>query len=378
MADIDKLDGLDEARQPLAQARHAPGYFYNSPEVYRLEKENIFLKEWLCVGRVEEVENPGDYMTFDIAGEPIIISRDAKGALHALANCCAHRGVEVVRGSGNADHFSCPYHGWAYELDGRLQGAPFMKEADGFDPETCGLTPLRLETWVGWIFVTFNPDPPALSEKVAEFERDFGLLKMEDCRLADKITLDLDCNWKLVVENLMDVYHSQVVHAKSFGKNRSSPEKYPLETRADGGTCTFYEASPMTPDGNTLFKKMPWLEDRPENFACSGHLSPNMQVIARCDNVHPLVMWPVTAETSRTFIYIMYPNEFFDWPDFDAKRKVYVDFMNLALGEDRDMVSALQRAMGTHVYRPGRMSVLERLIHHVINDNADRIYSDRN
>ena len=119
---------------------------------------------------------------------------------------------------------------------------------------------------------------------------------------------------------------------------------------------------------------MPWLDDQPDSFACSCHLAPNMQVIARSDNVHPLVMWPVTPTTSRTYIYQLFPKDWFNQPDFDAKMKVYDDFMTLALGEDRSMVNSLQNVMTSQQFHPGPMSILEKGIHHVLNDYLDRIF----
>ena len=107
--------------------------------------------------------------------------------VHAFANMCRHRGVEVTTGNGNTSEFSCPYHGWLYDLTGKLIGAPYMKEAEGFDPRDCALRPLRADVWAGWIFVNFDLDAEPLAAFVADFAADFDLLRQEDCRLADKL-----------------------------------------------------------------------------------------------------------------------------------------------------------------------------------------------
>ena len=101
-------EGLDRIRRPIGSARHLPGAFYFSPEIEALEKQNIFMKDWLCVARVEELANPGDYMAFRVMGEPAIVVRDDDGVLRAFSNSCAHRGVEVIRGEGNTGHFQLP------------------------------------------------------------------------------------------------------------------------------------------------------------------------------------------------------------------------------------------------------------------------------
>ena len=110
-------DGLDGVRAPLVRAQHVPGSIYTSPEVLALEKGKIFLRDWLCVGRVEEIANAGDFMTFRITGEPLVVTRNGKGDINAFSDVCRHRGVEVAQGSGNAKEFSCPYHVSLSRLD---------------------------------------------------------------------------------------------------------------------------------------------------------------------------------------------------------------------------------------------------------------------
>ena len=369
-------EGFDKIRRPIERARHVPGAFYCSTEIYALEKRNIFMKDWLCVARVEELENPGDYMAVRIMGEPAIVVRDDAGELRAFSNSCAHRGVEVIRGEGNTGHFSCPYHGWSYDLKGALTGAAFMEDSEEFDPARCGLPPLRLGTWAGWVFIAFDDDAPPLSDFVAHFEEEFGFLRQEDCRLAVKLEVELDCNWKLFVENLLDVYHAATLHAKTIGAKRGRADKYPFNLFARGGTSMFYRSAPMVPGGESLFGRMPWLDDRPDNFACSGHLSPNMQLIARSDNVHPFLIWPLGPDRCRVINYTLFPKRHFEQPGFAEKIAIYRDYLIEVVEEDREMVASLQHNMKSRRQRPGPMSKLELGIQHVINDVLDRIAED--
>ena len=360
-------------RRPIAEARHVPGAFYCSPEVYELEKQNIFMKDWLCVARVEELAEPGDYMAFRVMGEPALVVRDDGGELRAFSNTCAHRGVEVIQGAGNVRHFSCPYHGWSYDLKGALTGAAFMEDSEAFDPAQCGLPPLRLDIWAGWVFIAFDDEAPPLAGFLADFEREFGFLRQEDCRLAVKLEVELDCNWKLFVENLLDVYHAATLHAKTIGARRGRADRYPFKLFERGGTAMFYHSAPMVPGGKSLFGKMPWLGDRPDNFACSGHLSPNMQLIARSDNVHPFVMWPLGPDRCRVVNYTLFPARHFDLPDFEERVAVYRDYLIEVVEEDRAMVASLQQNMKSPNLRPGPLSKLELGIYHVINDVLDRV-----
>jgi choline monooxygenase len=365
--------GLEKTRLPMSQTRHAPGYIYSSAEILELEKERIFLKDWLCLARVEEVENPGDYMTFRVLNEPVLLSRDERGELHVSANVCRHRGVEIATGRGNTREFTCPYHAWIYDLSGKLKSFPYMKQAESFDFSNCRLKPIRSDTWAGWIFITFNSDAPPLSEAVADFEDVFGFLRQEDLRLADKLEVILECNWKLAVENLLDIYHGTVLHANTFGKYVSR-DSYKLDFRKNGVLTSFYSAAPITPDGKTRFKKMPAIADRGDDFACLGHMPPNFNMLARADYVKPWVTWPLGPDKTRLIAYTLFPREAFSDPNFKEKVAIYRQSVIDFLKEDETMISSLQHAMGSTNFEPGPMSAFERPIHHVLNNHLQRLF----
>ena len=150
-------EGLKQTKLPLSQASNLPSHCYTSREFYELEVREIFLKEWLCVGRQEQIERPGDYFTIEILNEPLIVVRDMTGDLHALSAVCRHRAEVVVSGEGNLRAFACPYHGWIYSLKGELLGAPEMDKMDNFDKSLNCLPSIRLEVWEGFIFINFDP-----------------------------------------------------------------------------------------------------------------------------------------------------------------------------------------------------------------------------
>ena len=360
-----------EVRRPVDRARHLPGYLYASEEIFAREKSRIFLKDWVCFARVEEVAEPGDYLTDRLMGEPFIVARDEAGALAAFANVCAHRGVEVAAGAGNATGFSCPYHGWRYDLAGRLVGAPYMGEAEGFDPDRCRLKPLGLGVWAGWIFINFDPDPEPFARFIAEWDRTFAFLRLEDCRTADKYTTEVDCNWKLVVENFVDYYHINTLHADTLGALKASAVE--LEVLKPGVLAGFYPHAPLNADGELLFGMMPWLAGRGEDFSGAGTLSPNLQMFLYGDNVQASVAWPMAPGRTRIELYSLFPEVFFGRGDFRAKIAAHAEMVAQIIEEDRDMVASLQRAMATRLFQPGHMCEMEGPVHHLINYNLDRI-----
>jgi phenylpropionate dioxygenase-like ring-hydroxylating dioxygenase large terminal subunit len=370
---IDGRDALRAVQRPLAEASHAPGFLYASPDVYRREIEQLFMRDWLFVARAEELPDPGDYLARRIAGEPIVIAHDEAGVLSAFYNMCVHRGVEVAQGCGNAKAFKCPYHGWIYDLGGRLTGAAYMKESAGFALAEQRMRPLRLETWCGNVFVSFDPDAAPLAEHLREFEKDFAFLQMEHCRLGNRIVLDLACNWKFVHENLMDFYHVGVLHAKTFGA-RFSWEDDQVRLQSRGAISIFYNAGPPTPNAEPLLGKMPWLDDRPVSFSCTGFLPPNCTLFGRIDCVRFMVAWPDGPDRSRTIIYHLFPKEFFARPGFVETLTIYRDYQLQILEEDRSMMESMQLAMASPAYRPGRMSTLEKPLHHYLNGYIDRVF----
>ena len=368
---VDNL-GLESTQAPLRRARHLEGYMYTDPEVLQLEKERMFMRDWLCVGRIEEVEDPGDYMTVEILGEPLIVARNAAGELHAFSNVCAHRGVAVAADRGNRTMFSCPYHGWVYDLDGRLKSAPHMEDSEGFNVEECRLRPLQLDQWQGWLFVCFDAEAPSLDTFLDSSAERFEFVHAEDCRLANKWEFDLQCNWKTVVENFQDVYHLRVLHADTFGE-AVDVENYRPELLENGKFFCHHGGGVMTPDNKSLFGGLPCWDGQPASSACLQHMNPNIMLFCRYDSVFMWNAWPISVDKTHIIFYTTFHKSHFDDPDFDTKRKVYTDFEKVIAEEDIEMIQSLQRGFNSRAYKPGRMSIYERTIHHMINYQIETV-----
>ncbi|GAB1477653.1 aromatic ring-hydroxylating dioxygenase subunit alpha [Paracoccaceae bacterium] len=216
-----ELTPLEELRRnvgvPFEQALAMPKSVYTSEAFAAQEREHIFAREWLCAGRADALPNPGDYMTMQISGEPVIVLRDREGALRAMSNVCRHRMSVLLEGRGNTRSIVCPYHAWTYNLDGSLRGAPAMAANESFCKEQIGLPQVRCEEWLGWIMVTLNPDAPAPSERLAEVEALVGYLKMETYSEAFREEFRWATNWKVLAENFMESYHLPVCHSGTIG-----------------------------------------------------------------------------------------------------------------------------------------------------------------
>jgi choline monooxygenase len=368
---------LERTRAHLLEARHLPGYFYTSQEIYEREIDTIFMKEWICVGRVEEYEKPGDYHAMRIAGEPIVVCRGVDGELRALRNLCQHRGVEVAVGQGNAKRFTCRYHAWTYATDGRLAGAPHSEGVAGYDFSQCRLPQVKLDTWGGYVFVNFDPASRPLGDCLDEDGvRQFAaFLQPERTRTSHKFVFEVPCNWKFVPENLMDMYHVGVIHKTSFGAH------FPVEdyryNLAGHGYNAVYEALTMAPGGVTLFGPMPWLEGKvTDKFACTTWIRPSMNIFGRHDLIQPWVALPLGVNRTQVTIYTQLPEEFFDLPGFEEKNQIYADFIRLVATEDEAMLESMQNGVGSRGYSPGPTVKLERAIHHLLNYYLDTLLDE--
>ena len=198
--------------------RGLPPACYTSPEFYTLETERIFRRDWLFVGRADEVGKPGDYLCLELLGEPLVMVRDGTGEVRVLSRICRHRAMPVVSGVGHARTFVCPYHSWTYALDGRPLGAPEMSSTPGFDPAGCGLPRLRSEVWEGFVFVSFDPDAPALGPALRALAALFRNYDLGNLKTVGSVAFDMDCgwNWKLMCENFMEPYHHIGPHRQSL------------------------------------------------------------------------------------------------------------------------------------------------------------------
>jgi Rieske 2Fe-2S family protein len=278
----------------------------------------------------------------------------------------------VAENTGNAKEFTCPYHGWLYDLDGKLIGAPYMEQAAGWDKKNCRLKPLGLRVWAGWIFVTLNENPVPWEAWIAPYDKEFGHLKQENCRVADKLTIEVNCNWKFPVENLMDNYHSRILHRKTIGPTMGV-ERYTGVRTGSKAFTAYYDAKPMTYEGKSLFGPMPWMQDQSERYACSAHVAPNMHMLARVDNVHPFIIWPLGGDRCRITCYMLWPAEWHSQPEFRERVAPYNEFTLAVMQEDSSVMESLHDAARSSRFEPGRMSRLELGVYNLVNYNVDRV-----
>lgn len=209
----DKLLAFDP-ELPLERARTIPSSWYFDPEVFAAERERVFSRCWLAAARTDQLTNSRCFATADIAGEPVLVLRDGDGVLRAFHNVCRHRAARVMtEAEGCATRLRCPYHGWTYDLSGRLRGTPEFEGVADFRREDNGLVPLAVETWGPLAFVHANPPAMPLATFLKPLLEQTSSLEIEKLRFVERREYDLACNWKVFVDNYLDGgYHVNCVH----------------------------------------------------------------------------------------------------------------------------------------------------------------------
>ncbi|MFP8967212.1 aromatic ring-hydroxylating oxygenase subunit alpha [Pokkaliibacter sp. CJK22405] len=189
-----------------------PQNFYNDPQYHQHDMEEIFYKEWLMVGVVSEIPKKGNYITVQVGDNPILVVRGAGGTIEAFFNVCRHRGSRLcTQHRGKVAKLVCPYHKWAYELDGKLLYAG-NEMGEDFDKEKFSLKKVHVRTGGGFIFVCLGKEPPAFDNFLSTLDEYLEPYDMENTKVAVETNIIEKANWKLVLENNRECYHCDGSH----------------------------------------------------------------------------------------------------------------------------------------------------------------------
>jgi phenylpropionate dioxygenase-like ring-hydroxylating dioxygenase large terminal subunit len=208
---------------------------YISPEFFELERDRVFRRSWLCLGREERIPKPGDFFVKDLAvgKTSVLIVRGEDGKIRAFHNACSHRSNKVEWcAKGSSGSFTCPFHGWCYRLDGEVLAIPDEKNFFNLDKGRLGLTPIALDTWQGFIFINLNPEQ-SLREYLGEWADAIEAYPFAaNGATCYEWSSEIRCNWKLIRDAFKEAYHVAFLHRRSArdsytgGKNPFSHALY--------------------------------------------------------------------------------------------------------------------------------------------------------
>ena len=360
-----ELQQLRHTLRPVEEAETLPPWAYTSQDFYEAEVREIFMKEWIGVGRADEIPHPGDYLCADIAEEPIVVLRDEAGAVRAFSRACRHRGACVVEGRGNTETFVCPFHGWTYDLRGSLVGAPQMNRTQGFNREDFPLPAIRSEVWEGIIFVNFDLDAAPLAPRLVDLSKIFKNYRLSEMRATQAMSYWNQCNWKLSTEQGIDMYHVPDIHFAP--KSRSwMGGTHGYEDPNGHWTTSFTElemAFPHVTGTNAMaspFPAVPGLTDA----ELKGF---NMFLIYPCTLIDPLpdsslavFFYPQGPARTNVVLNLYYPESTFKMPDFEKHVRDAQEGFIVTNNQDMNGARLTHRGMKSRLLNPGRFSYLER------------------
>ena len=349
-------EALQRCRTTPDQAHCLPPACYTSEDLIGLEAETVFRRTWLGVGRADVVSAPGDYITLDIAGQSVILLRDREGVLRAFANTCRHRGARLLDGSGTCRGLRCPFHSWAYHLDGRLAAAPHMDDVPGFDKSQNGLIAYRAEERLGFAFVCLDPHAPDLDAVLGDFATIHAPWPLDKLVTTRRRETQVACNWKAFLDVFNDYYHLPFVHPDSINDVYAPPDPatpvrghYASQFGATEGTGGL-----LTSQQDKALPQIPGLSGREAHGVRYTWVFPNMAFAAGTDALWVYEAYPLGANRCHVVQTACFPPETVALPGAQAKIAAYHDRLDAALDEDIAALANQQRGLSCPDARQGR------------------------
>jgi phenylpropionate dioxygenase-like ring-hydroxylating dioxygenase large terminal subunit len=348
--------------------RTLPAWVYRSPEFHRAERRAIWTQQWLLVGHISQLTEPGDYVSMRIAGEPIAVVRGADGELRGFSNVCRHRAARILDGAGNCGKaIRCPYHGWTYGLDGKLLAVPEKTGFPGFEREENGLWPVHVGVAAGFVFANLAAGPEPLDEALGPFSEWLAPYRPERLVSYDTGSSVLPINWKNSIDNFLEGYHVPVGHP---GLLRMLDYKnYLVETT---GSNVSIARSPMRDKASNdrrerlyqrLMRPMPGLrapESEQWNFVFAF---PGTTVNLYPDQIDFWLNYPLDERRTLTIWNAFRPPETMGRRD-RLVRRLNSRINHLVQEEDNELTERVQEGLESSRYRAGVIGARENGIKH--------------
>ena len=344
-----------------------PARYYVDPSIYREESVAIFGTMWICLGRTEEIARPGSYITREVAGESLILTRGDDQAVRAFHNVCRHRGTRICEASeGQAGHrLQCPYHAWTWDLQGKLVAAPHMEGTAGFDKENYPLFQAKAAEWDGLLFANLDANAPPLESQLEDLRTKFRPWGMVGLERGSRIVYDVKANWKLIIQNYSECLHCPVIHPAL-----AKLSHYLSGVNEPGGVGSAYlggrmdlrvGVDSMSMDGRRVGGFLPGLNLEERSKVLYYAVLPNLLLSLHPDYVMTHVLRPLAENRTEVVCEWHFPPSTLADPAFNPAPAV--EFWDLTNRQDWHVSELSQLGIGSKAYRPGPYSPREELLH---------------
>ena len=334
---------------------------YRDPKFLEIERDQIFRRTWQFLCHEEKLRERGQYVTTEIQGHSVFAIRDSSGELRAFYNVCKHRGHQLLEGEGDVRLITCPYHAWAYQLDGSLKQAPHCDFVENFDKSEVRLTAVRVEVFCHLVFVNLDPEAVPLAKQSGDLQREIMSYAPDlgSLTFGHRLTYRVEANWKAVTDNFLECYHCKVAH-KDF-VTLVEMDTYKVATHG-------IYSSHMAKAGRQQNKAY-GIDDASVTDHAVWYLWPNMTLM-RYPGRGNFMVWrfdPVgPEETFETFDFF-----FESAPPTDAELEAIKFIDDVLQPEDIGLVESVQKGMRTPAFKQGRYVVdaagsgmSEHAVHH--------------
>ncbi|MCE2531223.1 MAG: aromatic ring-hydroxylating dioxygenase subunit alpha [Acidimicrobiia bacterium] len=367
LINAERFESMQPSVGDVADGCYFPPEFYTSEEWFAFEKEAIYSRSWLCVGRADFLKAPGDYFTVTINDDPLLVVMDDEEQIRVMSAVCQHRGHLLAEDAGHKETglFRCPLHFWSFDLRGRLRHAPEMNRTNNFNRDEICLPQLSVEVWQGFVFAHFEPDPPPLAPtltQLADEMANYGVSEMVSLPTMD--IPDYPWNWKVMLENFMEPYHNAFLHKgiHDFALGHGFVEHTPDENvimhptgfdRADGAFNPLHKA---------LLPPIPTLTEDQRNRVMFAMIPPMMPLGLVPDHMFYFLVLPGGANRITIRVGLCVPPEALQVRNFGKIIDWIVD--GIMMYNDQDVVAdtAVQKGLRSRFAPRGRFSWKETTV----------------
>lgn len=352
-----------------------PGGRYTDPDFLRLEQQYLWKRSWLYALHADELPRPGSFRMWRKTGAPIIIIRGKDGRIRAFYNTCRHRGAPLLEAEqGETKGFFCRYHGWTYDLDGRLMAVREKRDFPGLDTSCMGLAEVRCETYGNWVFINEAPDAPPLIESLGPIPSHWEHLDLANQRHIASSSYEIACNVKILLDAFLETYHLKSIHPQTVDRFLDSRGTHiVLWPRGHSMMVTPHRRPDWRDPGATGMPEVAGIEEIFAHQNPSYNVYPNLVTPPSATGIPFITFWPKTARSMIVDVHWFAPegaqgHEL--WP-------TRLSNFERILEEDTQFAPRIQESVETAGFKGMYLSYQERRIYHWHEELDRRIGAGR-
>ena len=359
-SNLPEISANDLAILPLERSETIPSAWYTDTRFHEFDRKAIFSACWQLAGHADRLRQPGDFLSTEVAGNPVILVCGKDNQVRAFFNVCRHRGGPLaIEESGSCHALQCNYHGWTYTLEGMLRGVPQFDRVELFDKKDFGLIPIELASWEGLLFVRLSPERtivPGVQELFKGIRERIAPERLSTKRFYKRVRYPVECNWKVYVDNYLEGYHLPYVHPELC--NLLDYHQYVTETFE----YTSLQYSPLT--GDTIYAPKEANGGKEQGGSAFYYfIFPNMMLNILPGRLQTNIVIPRAANKAEVIF-----DYYYDEPQSGERpqsREADIEYSDRVQDEDAEICAHVQKGLESVAYDKGRFSVeMEKGVYH--------------